>query len=185
MTRILRFGVAAVMTAAAASAQAGLFGFSTHRGCGHEDCCPEDCCPEECCPDDCCPDECGSNGCLHKKKGGLLGKLFGCFKKHKSDCCEVDCCEDGCCEDGCAPTYGVARPSTVHNTPAVQATPAKVAPAAPKATVAPAPPVDAAPAPPAEAAPAPPAPSEDAEAYFPSRMRKPASAAANRFGATN
>lgn len=54
MTRVCRlvfcFGVAVLLAAASATAEAGLFGIFDGRGGCHGDAC----CPEECCPADCC-----------------------------------------------------------------------------------------------------------------------------------
>lgn len=156
MDRLVCFGVGAFLAvmAAAEPAHAGLFGF------GGRGCCDDDCCPEEC-----CPDECGSEGCLTKKKGGLLKRLIGCFGKHKSlcgdDCCEVGCCDEGCCEEDCSPVGSGRAVVTDQPSAAAPVAPAESAPAPPEG------PADAA-EDPAEIAPPPPT---DPEAYFPSHGR--------------
>ncbi len=184
MQRFLRFGAAAVLVAAAGSAQAGLFGFGSPRS---------GCCETDCCEEVGCVEECSSAGC-RTKRGGLFGRLFGCFKGRSStsDCCEADCCDVGCNETvgttpvygGTAPSgefrgYGVSQPATVGRP--VQMPASSVAPMPPQSArpAAPAPPV----APRPEVQPVPPS-AEDGEVYFPSRLRTPtgsASGAASEF----
>lgn len=166
MNGLLRFGSAVVLIAATSAANAGLFGFGSHRS----DCCETECCETECCEPVGCADECGSHGCLTKRPG-MLSRLFGCFKKRSSSCCETDCCEVECCDTGCAPQAYGSRPPVYSGYGVAQ--PAPLGQSAPAPSTAPTPrqaPQQAAPAP--KAAPAPPqAPSDEAEVYFPSRFR--------------
>jgi hypothetical protein len=171
------FGTAAVIMTAAASAQAGLFGFSTHRS----GCCETDCCVQECCPQECVPT-------ARPKRCGLLGRLFGGLCRKKVDCCETDCCDVGCAPGGYATPgvyggFGVRQPAVSGQpAPAPHATgvpvpPQTGAPARPAPSTAPAPP--SAPQPMREAAPAPPE-YDGGEAYFPSRLRNNPAGASRR-----